>query len=93
MISKSFNNSVVDVTRQGERIILVKIVMSNLVLNIIIGMTQVRHDESAARLFSIELNGLVRSIPTSEKLFIRSQSAYRYNKYKFKGKQWRFLVW
>jgi hypothetical protein len=51
LIDKSLKNSVVDVRKQ-DRIILVKLVVDNLVLNVIsMYASQVGHDESAKRLF------------------------------------------
>ena len=52
MIDKSLKDGVVEVKRQGDRIILVKLVISDMVLNVISPYTlQVDHDESAKRLF------------------------------------------
>ena len=46
MIDKSLKNGVVDVRRQGDRIILVKLVMGDLVLNVISTYApQVGHNE------------------------------------------------
>jgi hypothetical protein len=54
LIDKSLNNSVVNVIRQGYRIILVKLVVGDLVLNIISTYApKIDHDE--------------RTIPISEK--------------------------
>ena len=51
MIDKSLKDGV-EVRRQGDRIILVKLVISDIVLNIISAYAlQVGHDESAQRLF------------------------------------------
>ncbi|RCV24208.1 hypothetical protein SETIT_5G066500v2, partial [Setaria italica] len=61
LIDKSLKDGVVDVRRQGDRIILVRLVCI---------CPQVGHDESAKRLFWKDLNSLVRAIPSSEKLFI-----------------------
>jgi hypothetical protein len=52
LIDKTLKNRVVNVRRQGDRIILGKLVLSNLVLNVIsVYVRQVVHDESAKRLF------------------------------------------
>ena len=52
LIDKSLKDGVVEVRRQGDRIILVKLVISDLVLNIISAYApQVGHDVSAQRLF------------------------------------------
>ena len=48
LIDKSLKNSVVGVRRQGDRIILVKLVIGDMVLNVISAYApQVGHDESA----------------------------------------------
>jgi exonuclease III len=71
LIDKSIKDGVVEVRRQGDRIILVKLVISDMVLNVISAYApQVGHDESAKRLFWEDLDGLVRAVPSSEKLFI-----------------------
>ena len=47
MIDKSLKDGVVEVRRQGDRIILVKLVVSDMVLNVISAYAlQVGHDES-----------------------------------------------
>ena len=52
MIDKSLKDGVVEVRRQGDRIILVKHVISDMVLNVISAYApQVGHDESAKRFF------------------------------------------
>ena len=52
MIDKSLKDGVVEVRRQGDRIILVKLVINDMVLNVISAYApQVGHDESAKRLF------------------------------------------
>ncbi|KAK8446401.1 hypothetical protein SEVIR_9G483251v4 [Setaria viridis] len=64
-------DGVVDVRRQWDRIILVRFVVGDMVLNIISAYApQVGHDESAKRFFWEDLDSLVRTIPSSEKLFI-----------------------
>ena len=71
LIDKSLKDGVVEVRRQGDRIILVKPVISDMVLNVIsVYAPQVGHDESAKRLFWEDLDRLVRAVPSSEKLFI-----------------------
>ena len=71
LIDKSLKNSVVEVRRQGDRIILVKLVVGDMVLNVISAYApQVGLDESAKRQFWEDLNGLIRAVPSSEKLFI-----------------------
>ena len=71
MIDKGLKNSVVGVRRQGDRIILVKLVVGDMVLNVISAYAlQVGLDESAKRQFWKDLDGLIRAVPSSEKLFI-----------------------
>ena len=71
LIDKSLKNGVVGVRRQGDRIILVKLVVGDMVLNVISAYApQVGLDESAKRQFWEDLDGLVRAIPSSKKLFI-----------------------
>ena len=61
----------VGVTRQGDRIILVKLVVGDMVLNVISAYApQVGLDESAKRQFWEDLDGLIRVVPSSEKIFI-----------------------
>ena len=71
LIDKSLKNGVVDVRRQGDRIILVKLVIGDMVLNVISAYApQVGHNESDKRQFWEDLDGMVRAIPSTEKLFI-----------------------
>jgi exonuclease III len=50
LIDKSLKDGVVEVRRQGDRIILVKLVVSDMVLNVISAYaSQIGHDESAKR--------------------------------------------
>jgi len=64
-------NGVVDVKRQGDRIILVKLVLRDVVLNIISAYApQVGLGESEKRKFWEDLDGMVRAVTTNEKLFI-----------------------
>jgi hypothetical protein len=71
LIDKSLRNGVVDVKRQGDRIILVKLVVGDLVFNVISAYApQIGHDESTKRQFWEDLDSMVRAVPTSEKLFI-----------------------
>ena len=71
LIDKSLKNGVVDVKRLGDRIILVKLVVGDLVFNVISAYApQVGHDESTKRQFWGDLDSLVRAVPTNEKLFI-----------------------
>ena len=71
LIDKSLKNSVVGVRRQEDRIILVKLVIGDMVLNVIsVYTSQVGLDESTKRQFWEDLDGLIRAVPSSEKLFI-----------------------
>ena len=71
MIDKSLKNSVVGVRRQGDMIILVKLIVGDMVLNVISTYApQVGIDESAKRQFWEDLDDLIRAVPSSEKLFI-----------------------
>ena len=71
MIDKSLKNGVVGVRRQGDRIILVKLVVGDMVLNVISAYApQVCLNESAKRQFWEDLDGLIRAVPSSGKLFI-----------------------
>jgi hypothetical protein len=71
LIDKTLKDGVVDVKRQGDRIILVKLVMGDVVLNIISAYApQVGLSESEKRKFLEDLDGMVRAVPTNDKLFI-----------------------
>ena len=71
LIDKSLKNGVVGVRRQGDRIILVKLVVGDMVLNVInVYALQVGLDKSAKRQLWEDLDGLIRVVPSSEKLFI-----------------------
>jgi hypothetical protein len=71
LINKSLKYGVVDVKRCGDRIILVKLVFGDLVLNVISAYaSQVGHNENTKREFREGLEDLVRSVPSGERLFI-----------------------
>uniref|UniRef100_A0A8I7BBV9 Endonuclease/exonuclease/phosphatase domain-containing protein n=1 Tax=Hordeum vulgare subsp. vulgare TaxID=112509 RepID=A0A8I7BBV9_HORVV len=71
LVNKSLRDGVVDVKRQGDRMILVKLVVGDLVLNLISAYApQVGHNESTKREFWEGLEDLVRRVPIGEKLFI-----------------------
>ena len=71
LINKSLKYGVVDVRRRGDRIILVKLVAEDLVLNVISAYApQVGHNENTKREFWEGLEDMVRSVPIGEKLFI-----------------------
>jgi hypothetical protein len=68
MIDKSLKDQVVDIKQQGDSIILVKMLVGDLVLNVISGYApQKGLDESVKRQLWEELDALVSSVP---KLFI-----------------------
>jgi hypothetical protein len=71
LIDKSLKDGVVDVRRQGDRIILVRLVVGDLALNVIGAYTpQVGLSESTKRQFWEDLNSMVSTVPINEKLFI-----------------------
>ncbi|KAK1678564.1 hypothetical protein QYE76_039412 [Lolium multiflorum] len=71
LVNKSLRDGVVDVKRQGDRMILVKLVVGDLVLNVISAYApQVGHNESTKREFWEGLEDFVRRVPIGEKLFI-----------------------
>jgi hypothetical protein len=62
---------VVDIKHQGDRIILVKLLVGDLVFNVISAYTpQIGLNESVKMQFWEELDALVSSVPISKKLFI-----------------------
>jgi hypothetical protein len=62
---------VVDIKRQGDMIILVKLLVGDLVFNVISAYApQIDLNESVKMQFWEELDALVSSVPISEKLFI-----------------------
>jgi exonuclease III len=71
VINKSLMDGVVDIKRQGDRIILVKLLAGDLVFNVISAYApQIGLNESIKRQFWKQLDALVSSVPRSEKLFI-----------------------
>ena len=71
LINKSLKDGVADVKRRGDQLILAKLVVGDLVLNVISAYApQVGHNENTKREFWEGLEDLVRSVPTGEKLFI-----------------------
>jgi hypothetical protein len=71
VLDKSFKDGVVDFKRQGDNIILVKLLVADLVFNVISAYnTQICLYESIKRQFWEELDALVSSVFISEKLFI-----------------------
>jgi len=72
LIDKSLKNGVVGVRRQGDGIILVKLVVGDMVLNVISAYApQVGLDESAKRQPWEDLDGLIRAVPSSEAFYRR----------------------
>jgi exonuclease III len=71
LINKSLKSGVVDVKRCGDRIILVKLVFVDLILNVIsVYAPQVGLNENTKREFQEGLKDLVRSVSSGKKLFI-----------------------
>jgi exonuclease III len=72
VLDKSLKDGVLDIKRQGDMIILVKLLVGDLVFNVISAFTpQICLNESIKRQFWEQLDALVSSVPISEKLFIR----------------------
>jgi hypothetical protein len=71
VFDKSLKDGVVDIKRQGDKIILVKFLVGDLIFNVISTYAhQIGINESIKMQFWEELNALVSSVPISEKLFI-----------------------
>jgi hypothetical protein len=71
VLDKSLKDGVVDIKRQGDKIILVKLFVGDLVFNVISAYApQIGLNESIKRQFCEQLDALVSSVPISEKLFI-----------------------
>jgi hypothetical protein len=71
VLDKSLKDGVVDIKRQGGRIILVKLLVGDLVFNVLSAYApQINLNESIKRQFWEQLDALVSSVPISEKLFI-----------------------
>jgi exonuclease III len=71
LIDKSLKNGVVTVRRQGDKIIMIKLVFGDLVLNVINAYApQVGLSDDVKRRFWKDLEDMVREVPSSEKLFI-----------------------
>jgi hypothetical protein len=71
MLDKSLKDGVVDIKRQEDKIILVKLLIGDLVFNVISAyVPQIGLNESVKMQFWEELDALVSSVPISEKLFI-----------------------
>ena len=77
MINKSLKYGVVDIKRRGDRIILVKLVVDDLVHNVISAYApQVGHNENTKREFWEGLKDMVRNVPIGEKLFIGGRTQW-----------------
>jgi Reverse transcriptase (RNA-dependent DNA polymerase) len=71
MVDRSLRDEVVEVKRNGDRIILVKLVVGGWIINVISAYApQVGLQESVKRKFWEDLEEVVRGIPREEKLFI-----------------------
>jgi hypothetical protein len=71
VLDKSLKDGVVDIKRQGDRIILVKLLVGDLVFNVINAYApQIGLNESVKMQFWEEFDALVSSVPISDKLFI-----------------------
>ncbi|KAG2559069.1 hypothetical protein PVAP13_8NG323284, partial [Panicum virgatum] len=71
LIDRSLKDGVVEVRRQGDRIILIRLVVGDSVLNVISAYApQVGLSESTKMQFWEDLYSMISTVPTSEKLFI-----------------------
>jgi exonuclease III len=71
LIDKSLKDGVVDVRRQGDQIILIRLVIGDAALNLISAYApQVGLSESTKRQFREDLDSMVSIVPISERLFI-----------------------
>jgi hypothetical protein len=71
VLDKSLKDGVVDIKRQGDMIILVKLLVGDLIFNVISAYApQIGLNESIKRQFWDQLDALVSSVPISEKLLI-----------------------
>jgi hypothetical protein len=71
VLDKSLKDEVVDIKRQGDRIILVKLLVGDLIFNVISAyVPQIGLNESVKMQFWEELDALISSVPISKKLFI-----------------------
>jgi hypothetical protein len=71
VLNKSLKDGVVDIKRQGDNITLMKLLVGDLVFNVISAYApQIGLNESVKMQFWEELDALVSSVPISEKLFI-----------------------
>jgi hypothetical protein len=72
MLDKSLKDGVVVIKRQGDKIILVKLLVGDLIFNVISAYTpQIGLNENVKMQFWEELDILISSVSISKKLFIR----------------------
>jgi hypothetical protein len=72
LIDKSLKNEVIAVRRQGNNIIMIKLIFRDLILNIINAYApQVDLSDDVKRRFWKDLEDMIRGVSSSEKLFIR----------------------
>jgi hypothetical protein len=70
VLNKSIKDGVVDIKRQEDMIILVKLLVGDLIFNVISAYaSQIGLNDSVKMQFWEELDALVSSVPISEKLF------------------------
>jgi hypothetical protein len=87
---------VVDIKRQGDMIILIKLLIGDLVFNIISAYTpQIGLNESVKMQFWKKLDALISSVSISKKLFIREDLNEHVGSTRvgFERGSWRFWVW
>jgi hypothetical protein len=71
LIDKSLKNGVVTVRRQGDKIIIIKLIFGHLVLNVIsVYVTQVGLSDDVKRRFWEDLEDMVRGVSSGEFFFI-----------------------
>jgi len=71
LIDRNFKDKVISVRRQGDRIILVRLLVGDMGLNVISAYApQVGLSEDAKRHFWEDLDSLVRDVPSNEKILI-----------------------
>jgi hypothetical protein len=71
LIDKSLKNGVVTVRRQGDKIIIIKLIFGHLVLNVIsVYATQVGLSDDVKRRFWEDLEDMVRGVSSGEIFFI-----------------------
>jgi exonuclease III len=92
VLDKSLKDGVIDIKRQEDRIILVKLLVGELIFNFISTYApQIGLNESVKMQFWEELNALVSSVPISEKLFIGDLNRHvGSTRVGFEGDHWGF---